>query len=94
MTAAAACAAVIRSMSATVALREMPPDMFGKRVLGDSAGRPLPRGSATGPAWPIWAETAAPSAWTASVSVRSPGIASSVHRIWSGAVRPSGATAQ
>ena len=23
-------------MSATVALREMPPDMFGKRVLGDS----------------------------------------------------------
>ena len=84
----------MRSRSATFALRETPPDMFGKRVLGESAGRLLPRGSATGPAWPIWAEIAAPSACTASVSTRSPGIASSVHWIWSGAVRPSGATAQ
>jgi hypothetical protein len=37
-------------MSKGVALREIPPDMFGKRALGDNAGRPFPRGSATGPA--------------------------------------------
>ena len=77
-----------------MARREIPPEMFGKRVLGESAGSLLPRGSATGPAWPICAETAAPSSCTALVSARRPGIASSVQRIWSGAVRPSGATAQ
>ncbi len=92
--AAAAWARVIRSMSARVARRETPPEMLGKRVLGESAGNRLPRGSATGPACPIWAEIAAPSPCTASVSTRRPGIASSVQRIWSGAVRPSGATAQ
>lgn len=64
---------------------------FGEQ---DTAGRPLERPSATGPAWPIWAEAAAPSACTASVRRRRPGRASGRIHIWSRSVRPSGATAQ
>ena len=40
---------------------------------GESAGARLERALATGPAWPICAAAAAPSAWTASVSRRRPG---------------------
>ena len=40
---------------------------------GDSAGDFVPIGFATGPACPICAAIAAPSAWTASVSSRRPG---------------------
>lgn len=61
---------------------------------GERAGAPLPLGLATGPPWPICAEIAAPSACTASVSTRSPGIASSVQWIWCRSVRPSFDTAQ
>ena len=61
---------------------------------GDRAGAPLERALATGPAWPIWAAAAAPSACTASVSRRSPGTVSSLSsRQWR-SVRPSGETAR
>ena len=61
---------------------------------GDSAGSRLLRESATGPACPIWAETAAPSACTAAVSRCSPGSASGRQWIWCRSVRPSGETAR
>lgn len=54
----------------------------------------MERASATGPACPIWALTAAPSAWIASVSRRSPGTASRRIQICSPLVRPPGETAQ
>lgn len=37
---------------------------------GPMAGSRLEEELATAPAWPTWAEMAAPSAWTASVSLR------------------------
>ena len=45
---------------------------------GASAGARLEPALAAGPAWPIWAAAAAPSAWTASVTRRSPGSLSSL----------------
>ena len=49
---------------------------------------------ATGPAWPIWALIAAPSAWMASVRRRSPGTASGRIQSCQPSVRPPGVTAQ
>ena len=61
---------------------------------GERAGAPLERALATGPAWPIWAAAAAPSACTASVRRRNPGTVSSLSsRQWR-SVRPSGETAR
>ena len=61
---------------------------------GASAGALLERALATGPACPICALTAAPSACTASVSRRSPGRASGrIHNAES-SVRPPWLTAQ
>ena len=61
---------------------------------GERAGARLERALATGPAWPICAAAAAPSACTASVRRRSPGTVSSLSwRQWR-SVRPSGETAR
>ena len=49
---------------------------------------------ATAPACPSWAAASAPSAWTASVSLRNPGTASGRIQIWWRSVRPSGEIAQ
>ena len=59
---------------------------------GDRPGSPVP--AATAPAWPIWAETAAPSACTASASRARPGVTSGVRTSSFGVPQPSGATAQ
>ncbi|CKS15043.1 Uncharacterised protein [Mycobacterium tuberculosis] len=65
-----------------------------KNRTGASAVAWLERASATGPAWPIWALIAAPSACIASVSRRSPGTACGRIQIWLPPVRPPGETAQ
>jgi len=65
-----------------------------KNRTGASALALLERESATGPAWPICALIAAPSAWMVPVSLRSPGIASGRHQICRPSVRPPGDTAR
>ncbi len=83
-----------RSMSSAVAallrrmLRALNP------AIGAREASPLDRPSATGPAWPSCALTAAPVSCTASVSLRSPGSASGRIHSCRRSVRPSGATAQ
>jgi len=57
------------------------PSGLGRRE-GPSAASRLETGLATGPACPIWALMAAPSACTASASLRSPGTASGRIQIW------------
>ena len=57
---------------------------------GESAGARLERALATGPAWPICAAAAAPSAWTASVRRRRPGTVSSFSSRQCRSVRPFG----
>ena len=85
---------VMRSRSAPVA------DRINFMVTGlsrreaERAGARLERALATGPAWPIWALAAAPSAWTASVSLPSPAAASGLTQMHWAWVRPSGATAR
>ena len=59
---------------------------------GDSPGSPVP--AATAPAWPIWADTAAPSSCTASASRARPGVISGVRISSLGVPQPSGDTAQ
>ena len=61
---------------------------------GDKAGAPFERALATGPAWPICAAAATPSACTASVRPRSPGTVSRSSRRQCRSVRPSGETAR
>ena len=61
---------------------------------GRERGARFERALATGPAWPIWAATAAPSAWTASVRRRRPGTVSLSSSRQCRSVRPSGATAR
>lgn len=63
-------------------------------LLGAMGVTPVSLFCATTPAWPSWAEMAAPSWWTASVSFRRPGRAASLITIWPGALAPSGATQQ
>jgi hypothetical protein len=65
-----------------------------KNRTGASALALFERALATGPACPIWALIAAPSAWMASVNVRSPGTASGRIQICLPSVRPPGDTAQ
>jgi hypothetical protein len=93
-TAASACAVTIRSRSASVAAlvirKPNGENAFPGAIACDRFDAPL----ATGPACPIWAAAAAPSAWTASVSRRRPGTASSRSQICCRCVRPSGLTAR
>ena len=65
-----------------------------KNRTGASAVALLDRASATGPACPIWALTAAPSAWTAAVRRCRPGTASGRIQTCLPSVRPPGLTAQ
>ena len=65
-----------------------------KNRTGASAAALLERALATGPACPIWALIAAPSACTASVSRRSPAIASGRIHNADESVRPPRLTAQ
>ena len=73
-----------------------PPDQTAglKNRTGASAVALLDRASATGPACPIWALTAAPSAWTAAVRRCRPGTASGRIQTCLPSVRPPGLTAQ
>ena len=59
----------------------------------DGASPVAPVPAATGPAWPSWADAAAPSACTASTNFASPGSASWFTTISAGAPRPSSDTA-
>ena len=92
--AALACASVTSSMSSRVAFLANRIDSGLKNRTGASALALFVRALATGPAWPICALIAAPSAWMASVSLRSPGTASGRIQICQPSVRPPGATAQ
>ena len=84
----------MRAMSASVAER-MTRRASGLNLRdGASEAALLDRELATGPAWPIWAQAAEPSAWMASVSRRRPGTASGRSQMHSAWVRPSGATAR
>ena len=74
--AALACASITSSMSWRVAFLANRIPIGLKNRTGASAVALLDLALATGPAWPICALTAAPSAWMASVSFRSPGTAS------------------
>ena len=62
--------------------------------LGATAVTPVSAFGATTPAWPSWAEIAAPAPWTVSVSLRNPGRACGLITIWPGALAPSGDTQQ
>ena len=62
--------------------------------VGPMLGRPVAAGLATKPAWPICADTSAPSAWTASASRVRPGTASCRKSSVLPSVLPSGETAQ
>ena len=84
---------VIRSMSSSVAARTIDPSGVTVRD-GASAGARFDFGLATGPAWPIWAATAAPVRWTASVSRASPSTVSGRSCRHRRSVRPSGDTAR
>ena len=77
-------------MSASVAERMTRMASGLNRRLGASDAALLDRELATGPAWPIWAPAAAPSAWMASVSCRRPGSASGRSQMHSAWVRPRG----
>ncbi len=92
--AALACASVTSRMSSALAFLANRMDNGLKNRTGASALALLVRELATGPAWPIWALIAAPSACTASVSLVSPGTASGRIQSCQPSVRPPGATAQ
>ena len=66
----------------------------GEAARGRERGARFERALATGPAWPIWAATAAPSAWTASVRRRRPGTVAWSSSRQCRSVRPSGDTAR
>ena len=80
-------------MSSRVACRANFIDSGLKNRTGASAGALFERAFATGPAWPICALMAAPSACTASVSRRRPGTASGRIQICPPLVRPPWLTA-
>ena len=61
---------VAMSAAVTACVRRIPSGLNTRN--GATLGDLVPSGFATGPAWPIWAEMAAPSSCTASVSARSP----------------------
>ena len=84
----------MRAMSEWAAARMTRTARGLNRLLGATDGALLERELATGPACPIWAPAAAPSAWMASVSRRSPGTASGRSQMHSAWGRPSGATAR
>ena len=92
--AALAWAAITSSMSSRVARLAKRMAIGLKNRTGASALALLDRASATGPAWPICALIAAPSAWIASVSRRNPATASGLIQICRPSVRPPGETAQ
>ena len=92
--AALAWAAVMSSMSAAVAFFANRIDIGLKNLTGAYAVAFVVRALATGPAWPICALIAAPSAWIASVRRRNPGTASGRIQICQPSVRPPGVTAQ
>ena len=92
--AAFAWASVTSRMSSAVAFFANRIDSGLKNRTGASAVALLVLALATGPAWPICALIAAPSACTASVSRRSPGTASGRIHSCQPSVRPPGATAQ
>lgn len=88
-----ACASVTFRMSSRVAFLAKRIDSGLKNLTGASALAPLVRALVTGPAWPICALIAAPSAWTASVSWCSPGSAFGRIQSCQPSVRPPGITA-
>ncbi|SHV30435.1 Uncharacterised protein [Mycobacteroides abscessus subsp. abscessus] len=92
--AAFACAAITASISPRVAFFANRIDNGLKNRTGANAGALLVRGLATGPACPICALIAAPSACTASVNLCSPGRASGRIHNCHPSVRPPGDTAQ
>jgi hypothetical protein len=81
-------------MSSRVAFFANRIDSGLKNRTGANALALFERALATGPACPICALIAAPSAWTASVSFFSPGMASGRHQICLPSVRPPGDTAR
>ena len=92
--AALACPAMTSSMSSRVAFLANRIPIGLKNRTGARAVALLDLALATGPAWPICALTAAPSAWMASASRRSPGTASGRIQSPLPSVRPPGETAQ
>lgn len=88
----AASAATIRARSASVAAFVIRKPSGEKAFPGAIAADRFDAALATGPARPIWAATAAPSAWTASVSRRGPGT-TNARSVPGGAVCRPGASA-
>ena len=85
---------VTRSISVSVIDRVTFIEMGLTSRDADSDGTPFLAALATGPAWPIWPATSAPSSWMVSTSFRSPGTAAGRSQMQPSSVRPSGATAR
>ena len=81
------------SSAVTACVRRIPSGLNTRD--GATLGCFVPAGFATGPAWPICADAAAPSAWMASVSFRRPGPISGLSSVsWWPSVLPARVTAQ
>ena len=84
---------VSRSASVAARVRRIPSGL--KTRDGARLGDFVPAGFATGPEWPSCADAAAPSAWIASVSCRSPRPMSGLSSVsWCPSVLPARVTAQ